>query len=105
MIPPEIPAITTTLHGEILTANVEAVALLNVSERFLRGKRLVLFFTDRPSWLLTMRQLRESDPPIRRVAMVRPRDKRPQRRIALVSRHGDSIQWLFLADPRRVPRD
>jgi PAS domain-containing protein len=92
-----IALVTTARDGRIVELNPDASDLLSLSRRAAIGRSLLLFFAERASWLDVMRELRDTDPPIRREITLRPREKGPRQCLACVSPAKDgALHWYLL---------
>jgi hypothetical protein len=96
--------IVTDADGLLLEASREAAALLNLSTTGLRSRQLLVFFDgERDYWRQALRAA-ASGLMVDREGTVRPREKRPRRISAELSRtedrHGrNAVLWTF-TDPQ-----
>jgi PAS domain S-box-containing protein len=98
-----VALVTTARDGQILELNQDAAGLLSLSTRAAIGRSLLLFLAERESWLVIMRDMRATDPPLRRAVVLRPLEKKPRSYIASVSPAKDgALHWYLLPSSEKT---
>jgi PAS domain-containing protein len=95
-----VPCILMDDVGLIVTANGAASELLNVAQRHLHGKPLMLFVGERDAFfsaLTTARQVKET---LKTEIVIRPRERKPRPMVAQLSQLEHRAQWCwFFQEP------
>ena len=89
-----LPVIVTDDDGRIEEANVRAADLLNVAQRYLHGKPLLLFLPDREEYFAMIGELRAVGCTFRSLTL-RPREQRPRKVTMGVSVIPSSLRWCW----------
>jgi PAS domain S-box-containing protein len=101
-----VALVTTSRDGRIVELNQDAATLLNLSARAAIGRSLLVFFSERESWLVFMREMRDAASSIRRDITLRPRERGPRPCTACVSPTTDgAIHWYLLAKTEKPASD
>src|SRR5262245_41427544 len=98
--------VMTDQHGTILHANTAAGRLLNITNKRLDGRELLLYSHHRDEFLELLGSLPGDDTPISVSLVLRPRERRPIETTAMLMPVAEAERgawlWFFQASPPQV---
>jgi PAS domain-containing protein len=90
-----VPCILADDAGVIVAANLAASELLNVAERHLHGKPLLLFIGERDAFFNTINTARQVKETVKAEVIIRPRERKPRPMAVQLSQIENRSAWCW----------